>query len=358
MRIYFDDLIELAVMIVALYGLFSLVKKVYQKIRSTDVEKRRNVFNAAKIFLIGIIAGLVLYLTPFVNETIKIIISLGITLGAFIGTFAIKEKHGYNFNTRITVFIGQIFFGITMLLLMVNTNLGYSVVSVFGIWTIFNLYISRQFSKTENVFMFITTLIMFGGLAIGNYNNDIDLLTGVSGIVIILSLYQLLKQLFEFKENFIMKAIHNVLMTTLPVMIISSQNTDEALMLFVITIIFVIGMLFLLAINKEKINLKSFLVYIPILTVFLLSGFDETIGMLISIHNLMLVMWLLAEKSVYKKLLVVILMLVSVCAMLDAIYLDGLFRLIIVASTALTFVYLFEPKKVVKLAEGEGNDEE
>jgi len=360
MRIDFEELMELLVVIFALYGLLGLIKKGYRKIMEIDIEKKRNFFDSAKIFLIGIIAGLLLYITPLVNETAKIIISLLLTLGAFIGTFVIKEKSGYNLKSRICVFLGQVFFGITMCLLMVNTNLGYSMLSVFGIWTIFNLYISKEFKKTENIFMFITTLIGLIGSALTIYN-DMTELHMITIICVLLLAYQVLKNVFSLNENMLMKGLHNVFITLPAFMIVLvKQNMDDLIPCFVITLIFVVATLLVQFINKEKINFRSLLVYAPLAVIALMAGIEDEKLMLQSfaIYNLLTATWALSKGSVYKKLLVICWMVFLTFGLMSNMYIGGLTQLSIVAVVALSCVYLLEPKKAVELEKGDASNEE
>ena len=359
MSFYFDDFIELAVVLVALYGFFCLLKKFWQKFVTIEPEKKRDAASVLKISLIGIIVGLLLYVTPFVNETVKVIISLLVTLGAFIGTFIMKEKKGYTFNLRIIIFIGQIFFGITMLLLMVNTNLGYSFLSVFAIWTIFNIYISKQFKKPENIILLGITAFGFAISVLNAYENTLSAVAWIT----ILSIILLACEFFNIREKFIGKGIHNVLFTVLLIIFASQTKVDMALNIFIITLVFLIAIIALLILKKKEFNLKSFLIYVPFVVVVLLAGFEEDFQMIISLFNLMVAGWLLSEKSIYKKVLISIFMVISVCALLESTYLDEVIQLIIIASTALTFVYLFE-KKVApitnrhEIEEGVKEDEE
>jgi len=138
----------------------------------------------------------------------------------------------------------------------------------------------------------------------------------------------------------------------------SVNDIDLALPLFVTTFVFLVATIGLIILKKKKVNLKSFLIYIPIVVMLLLVGMEDEFGILISLFNLLTAIWLVSEKSIYKKVFSVVFIIIGVFVLINSTYLDGLLQLIVLAATALTFVYLFEGKRTVKLEEGDGEDEE
>ena len=356
----FEDVMRLGFVFLALYGFVVLISKVCTKIldvsEEVNEEKKQNFFDTSKIVLIGVIVGLLYYLTPIMQETVKIVLSLIVTLGAFIATFIIKEKNGYNFISRIAVFVGELFFGVTMFLLMVNTNLGYSPLLILVIWSIFNFYIYKQFGNSENKVLFgITTII---AVIIGftqyivNFKPDVIL---IATAVILLAC-----QFFNIRKNFIGQLIHNILITLILILTAATLYDEYILLSFIVTLVLIIGtiLLMLLTSKEEKLNPRSFLIYIPFVAVLLVNGWFEELGMFISVFNVLVVLWLLSNKSFYKKLLAGIGLIECSIGMLDYTQSDALYSIIVIASVVLTLVLLLEPKKKVVIEEGAVENEE
>ena len=356
----FEDVMRMGFIFLALYGFVVLIAKVCTKIldfsEEVNEEKRRNFFDTSKIVLIGVIVGLLYYLTPIMQETVKIILSLIVTLGAFITTFVIKEKNGYNFISRIAVFIGELFFGVTMFLLMVNTNLGYSPLLILLIWSIFNFYIYKQFGNSENKVLFGITLTIDAIIGFTQYvvNFKPDVL------LISMAVILLVCQFFNIRKNFLGQLIHNVFVTFALILTIECAGNSDEVLSFLVTIILLLGTIAIMvfASKEEMLNPRSFLTYIPFVAVLLVNGWFEELGMFISIFNILVMIWLLSNKSFYKKLLAGIGLIECSIGMLDYTQSDALYSIIVITSVVLTLVLLLEPKKKVVIEEGAVENEE
>lgn len=355
---YYDieDFLRLGFVFLALYGLLVLLKNCSGKIIKWFSNKEQTFFDTAKIILIGGIIGLLYYLTPIMQETIKIVLSLAVTLGAFIATFILKEKNGYNFTTRILVFIGQLFFGVTMFLLMVNTNLGYSPLLILLIWSIFNFYVCKEFGKSENKVLFGITVLMAAVIGFGQYVVNFEPNVLLIAIAVIL----LFCQFFNIRKSFFGRLVHNVFVTLASILAIGSAVDGHVVLSFIVTLVLLIATIILTLFNRkdEKINLKSFLMYIPFVAVLLINGWCEDLGIAISGFNVLTVIWLLSEGSIYKKLIAGIGLIEVTLNLMDSMQSDDLYQLIILASVVLTLILLLEPKKKVVIEEGAVNNEE
>ena len=138
-----------------------------------------------------------------------------------------------------------------------------------------------------------------------------------------------------------------------------ASDSDEVLS-FLVTIILLLGTIAVMVFSskEEKLNLRSFLIYIPFAAVLLINGWFEELGMFISVFNVLAVIWLLSNKSFYKKLLAGIGVIECSLQMLDSMQSDELYSVIVVASVVLTLVLLLEPKKQVVIEEGDVENEE
>jgi len=355
-----EDVLQLGFIFLGFYGLFILIKKGCQKLldlNETAMEqKKQNFFDTSKIVLIGVIVGLLYYLTPIMQETVKIVLSLIVTLGAFITTFIIKEKKGYNFGARIAVFVGELFFGITMFLLMVNTNLGYSPLLILLIWSIFNFYIYKQFGNSENKVLFGITValaVIFGFKQyVDNFKPEI--------LLIVLAIILLACQFFNIRKTFIGQLIHNILITLAPVLTVAALYDEHILLSFIVTLVLLIGtvLLMLFTSKEEKLNPRSFLIYIPFVAILLINGWGEELGIVISLFNVLVMIWLLSNKSFYKKLLSGIVLIDVSLKLMDSMQSDALYQIIVISSVVLTLILLLEPKKKVVIEKGAANNEE
>lgn len=355
-----EEILALGFVFAALFVFFLAIKKTSEKVVEIDEvvmqKKRHNFFETSKIVLIGVIVGFLYYLTPILQETAKIVLSLIITLGAFITTFIVKEKKGYNFGARIAVFVGELFFGVTMFLLMVNTNLGYSPLFILIIWSIFNFYIYKQFDNSENKVLFgITTVIaVFIGFTqyVVNFKPDV--------LLIAMAVILLACQFFNVRRSFLGKLVHNIFVTLTLVLAVGCSVNDKVLLSFIVTLVLLIGtiLLMLFTSKEEKLNSKSFLMYIPFIAVFLINGWFEELGLFISAFNVLVVIWLLSNKSFYKKLISGIALIDVSLKLMNEMQSDELYGIIVIASVVLTLILLLESKKKVVIEEGAVEDEE
>ena len=316
---YIDsELTVLIVVIFAIYGFYTMGRKLFEKLKKSSMnteEKRQNVFNALKIFFIGVIVATILYMTPAINETLKIIISLVLTLGTVGAVVAQEDNKEQKVWLRPVLFMGQMFFGITMFLMLVNTNMGYSETAIFIIWSVANFIIAMQYKNIENKLLCLGTIIAALITIIGPMSIDLEM----SAIVIVICTILILLQIFGKKDNIFVQITHNVLTLGLIFTYInyfddfyraSLSSMDDFVMLGV-TLIFLIATL---AINmfmgeSEKINFKAFAIYLPLLTTYLLVGaeeIEEELILIFEMFNLLIATWLLADKSIFKKILTII----------------------------------------------------
>ena len=360
-----------AILLAVLYGIFKLIKYGYRQIVSEiageelvnqDVysningstkltyKQKKSLLDIIKIIVGAQMIGLLFYITPVINENIKIIASLAVTLGAFIGTFFIKEKRGYNGICRALIFIGQEFFGITMLLMMVNKGMGYSVNVVFGIWTAFNFYISKQFGKIENRIFFWITFIIFVISMLLTYANDVDihiLIIGICGIVLGI-------HFFSDKAKLGTKLFENISLTALLLATCSGvfNSADNQGMIFGTIVICMLAVIFSL-INSQSFNVKALFIYVPYIMLMFLIEWELDLFWFISVFNVLFIIWLLADKSIYKKCLAAVFLLCLTPMVVEGADIDKMIAFIIFGSSVIfTFTYLFAPTRPVNLDEG------
>ena len=95
-----------AILLAILYGIFVLIRRGYRSALSNltkdnaevngkkrlTYEQKKSFLDIVKLLVGAQLVGLLFYITPVINENIKIIASLLITIGSFAGTFFIKEK--------------------------------------------------------------------------------------------------------------------------------------------------------------------------------------------------------------------------------------------------------------------------
>lgn len=347
-----------AILIGILYGCWKLIKMLLIRLKDEfpgndgcfTYEGKKNLLNMIKILVGAQMIGFLFYVTPAINENVKIIVSLTITIGGFIGTFFIKEKKGYNGVCRTLIFIGQEFFGITMFLMMVNKGMSYSINSIFGIWSVFNFYISKQFRKIENKIFFWVTLIIFIFSMIGTYANTIETYILIIGICLsLLGIY-----CFGSKEKFSTRLIENATLTILifTVMFAVLSSVDRLEIIFGTVIVYIVAIIATL-IAIKNFNSKALFVYLPYVVMLFLVEWEIDMLWLLSIFNVLLVVWLLSDKSLYKKLLCVLVLLCTIPLVVVWSNIDELTTFIIYTSSIIfTYTYLFAPTKSPSLEEG------
>ena len=302
-----------AILIGILYGIFILGRRGWRYLVSESIgetentpdsstkkltyEQKQNLLNMIKILVGAQMIGLLFYVTPAINENIKIIASLAITLGAFVGTFFIKEKKGYNGVCRTLIFIGQEFFGITMFLMMVNKGMGYSVNSIFSIWAAFNYYINRQFGKIENKIFFWITFIILTCSMIGTYANNMDSYILIIGICVLL----LGIHFFGDKSKLSTRLVENTTLTALMLSVWSAvgNGVDNQEIIFGTIIVYMIAIIATLVATK-RFNPKSLLGYLPYVVILFLIEWELDLLWFLSIFNVLFVIWLLGDKCIYK----------------------------------------------------------
>lgn len=355
-----------ALLIGILYGIFILGKRGWRYLVSESIgetentpdsstkkltyEQKQNLLNIIKILVGAQMIGLLFYVTPAINENIKIIASLAITLGAFVGTFFIKEKKGYNGVCRTLIFIGQEFFGITMFLMMVNKGMGYSLNSILAIWAAFNYYISKQFGKIENKIFFWTTFIILVFSMIGTYANDMDAYILIIGI----SVLSLGIHFFGDKSKFSTKLVESTTLTALIISVWSAldNRVENQGIIFGTVIVYMLTIIATL-VGAKRFNPKALFVYVPyVITLFFIEWELELLWIL-SIFNVLFVIWLLGDKSIYKKLLCAGVLLCTVPMIVQGSNIDEFIALIIYGSSIIfTYTYLFAPARPEKIEEG------
>lgn len=345
------------------YGLIALVKNMvarYKEQMTTESARpnitiKKDILDAVKLLFGAQVLCLLFYITPAINENIKIVLSLAITLGAFVVTFFIKEKGGYNSLSRGLIFIGQEFFGITMLLMMVNKGMGYSVTVIFALWSLFNFYIMKEFGKLENKMFFAITLIGLIISLLTNYLSDISAVLAVIFIAVIL----LVTHIFVKKETMGVAIGSNILFVLMFIasMVAVSDTWETPFVMFTVTIVFVVALALAKAV-EGRLNLRALLLYIPLVVILLLVGNVEDVMMVIPLFNIVVAALIASPKSIGKKILALMFLLYlseSVSRLSD---LDELVSMLIyVCSVIYTFAAVCTQNKKVEITEG-GDDNE
>lgn len=332
-------------------------ENIIAKIKNLSRTNKKNILSLIRVLLAFNIIGILFFITPHINENIKIILSFLITLGAFISTFTIKEKSGYSTLTRGLIFIGQEFFGITMLLMMVNKGMNYSINTILVIWTIFNLYISKQFEKIENKLFCAGTLIALVMSSLDMYAEDIDTLFFLGGLCLI----SIAIQFFSKKQDLLIKFIHNVTVTLLIMMSIGTLFETENLVLgfFIILVYMVVNLI--LTIIKKEFNVKALAVYIPFIVSLALNEVEfEGFLEFLSLGNILFAIMVISNKSIYKKLLCGGILLLTIPHLVDSCIVDETVALVVYGSAvliSLTYIFSASKKKAIKEG-GEGNEEQ
>lgn len=366
------DLEELVMLIIVVsgfslmvYGLITLIKNIVAKWKENynenDVDKpklelTKNVLDAIKLLFGAQMIGLLFYITPAINENIKIVLSLAVTLGAFVGTFLIKEKNGYNGACRSLIFIGQEFFGITMLLMMVNKGMGYSINVVFALWALFNFYIMKEFGKLENKVFFWITLGIFVCSLLGTYVDDISSIVAVVFLAVIL----LAIHIFNKKETLGISILSNILFVILFFVSIGAivETYETPLVMFIITLAFVLGITVARIVDRE-LNAKAFLLYIPLgVTLLLVSNLEEVV-VLISLFNILVAALVASPRSIFKKTMsLFVLLFLTIVVGENAASDEMVSCLIYISSVIVAYSYLITLGKKVEIAEEGGEDNE
>lgn len=360
------DFLELAIpgaiLIGIIYGIIHFVKICYRKIKEKvtgspngkfTYEQKKKLLNVIKLLGGAQLIGLVFYITPTINENLKILVSILIVLGGFIGAFFVGEKKTF---ARTLVFLGQEFFGITMILLMVNKGIGYSVTNIFAIWSVFNLYICMNFKNIENKLFLATTVLIFIISLLNNYANNIEMHVAIIGLVIIL----LMMEIFGVKENKLIQLLHNFILTIfgITVLVAVGDEADKQAVIFGAVVIYS-GALVILQMIRRKLNLKAFLVYIPYVVVLFLSDFRIELFLVLTVFNMLFSLWLISDESLYRKFLCIGLALLPSAFVTEYIVVDEFIGFVIyILSGIFVFPYLFTPAKPDILDEGGDLDEE
>ena len=368
MYLDFEELATLIILIsgfsLMVYGLITLIKNIVKKIKEinankggkTSIENKNEILTILKLLFGAQVIGVLFYVTPAINENIKIILSLGITLASFVATFLIKEKKGYNGLCRGLIFIGQEFFGITMLLMMVNKGMGYSMSVIFGIWSLFNLYIAKEFGNVENkIFLGITTIIFLGAL-IGGWIDEISLMMATITIsIILLALHVLSKA-----NTLLVKLSSNVLFTILIIMascVVMGVDETQSGILIGITTVFTLGLVVAMSVLQNA-KLRASFMYIPFLVVLLSIEFSFEVFAFISLFNIIVAILLTSEGSIYKNILGLLTTIILGLVLMGNVNIDIMAYVIVyISSVIVCFAQYITPKKVEELVEG-GEDHE
>lgn len=370
MLYFLEEFLEFAIPVLifcaVIYGAILLVKLVCKKIVEVitgnadgklTYKQKKKVLNVIKILAGAQVVGFVFYCTPVINENIKILLSMLITIGSLVGAFFIEDKKTSNTISRTLVFIGQEFFGITMILLMVNKGSGYTAFNIFAIWSVFNFGVYKIFNKKENKFFLLGTL--FGCISTGlvNYVSEIELYMAVIlTIVGLLAIY-----FFGNKKNKLIDVMHSVGLTIFSILLFGavSNQVDK------LGVIYMAGLIYTLTILVSKIKLQEFkslkalLVYIPYVAIILLSNLSIEVLYILILFNALSVIWMVAEKSLYKKVLCVVMTLLTMFFANQYINIDETMGVLIyIGTTIFVFTYLFAPEKQEALEEGGVSDEE
>jgi hypothetical protein len=354
----FEDFIMVFIVSLLSYGFIGLVKNMVAKYKAQAVTAegrpniiiKKDILDAVKLLFGAQVVCLLFYITPAINENIKIILSLAVTLGSFVGTFLIKENKGYNSVCRGLIFIGQEFFGITMLLMMINKGMGYSITVIFALWALFNLYIMREFGKLENKMFFWITLI---GLIISLLSScSVDISAGLA--VILLATLLLLTHVFVKKETIGVSIASSILFILMFVATVEAIGYDYkgTLMMFIITLVFLAGIA-ITRLVEDNLNIKAFLLYIPFIVAVLLVGINEETMMLIPLFNIIVAAVIASPKSICKKIIVIGILVFLAVFVGDAAQVDELVSgAIYLCSVIYVIAALLTPKKKVEVAEG------
>jgi len=370
MRYMLEDILEVIIPLLSFGALIYVVilfgKACYKKLITAitgnsegkfTYEQKKNILNIIKIFVGAQVISLLFYITPTINENIKIFLSLLIVFGSFIGMFLLNERTGNSSVCRTLIFLGQEFFGMTMILLMVNKGIGYSLNNILAIWTVFNFFIYKKFNKTENKIFFMGTLLTLICSLFINYANEVDTAFGV----IVLLIVSIFIQIFADEENLFVKITHNFILTVVGFMILTMVGNDsiEQGIIFMTTLIYMASTA-VLRLILNKVNIKAFLTYIPCLVMLLLIEIEISFIGFIAVFNFLVTIWLTSEKSLYKKLLCAFIMLLTTGFDLTAhMVIDRTFgSMIYLGSLIFVCTYVFEPVASKYLAEGEDSNEE
>lgn len=362
-----------AILLAALWGIFILIRRGYRRVmteltknnaevngkRKLTYEQKEGILNIIKLIVGSQLIGVLFYITPAINENIKIIVSLLITLGSFVATFFIKEKKGYNGICRALIFIGQEFFGITMILMMVNKGMGYSINVVFAIWTVFNYYIGKQFKKIENkIFFWITFIILICSM-IYTYSNVAQLNILVIGIcAVLLAIY-----FFGNKSKISTRLMNNVFLTILLITFLGilGMTTDTSLNIGVINSSIAIYMVTIViaSVVKGEFNPRALSVYIPYIVFLFIGDLEINFVYMFTLFNILFVIELLSDKSIYKKILCSIGLVWAAVMAIGSTTIDPLNTIILyTAAVIISFTYIFAPARPKNLKKGGETDEE
>lgn len=359
------DLEELVMLIILvsgfslmIYGLITLIKNIISKYKENisaldarpNLVVKKDILDAIKLLFGAQVVCLLFYITPAINENIKIILSLAVTLGSFVGTFLIKEQKGYNSLCRGLIFVGQEFFGITMLLMMINKGMGYSITVVFALWSLFNFYIMKEFGKLENKMFFWITLIGLVISLLGNYIDDISNIF----TVILIAVPLLMTHIFVRKETIGVSIASNILFLAMFIatVVAIGYNYKGNLMMVIITLVF-LGALAISRVLEGNLKIRTFLLYIPFIVILLLLGITEESMSFLPLFNIIVAAIIASPNSICKKLLTVGFLVALTGFVGYEAQVDELVgSLIYLCSVVYAFTSLLTPSKKVEITEG------
>ena len=354
-----SEIFTLIVLGVAIYGAYNLIKLCYKKAMNhftkdtngkLTYEQKKSLIDVVKIFSGAQVIGLLFYVTPAINENIKIIVSLLLTLVGIVSAFLINEKGEKNSIVRTLIFLSEEFFGITMILLMVNKGLGYSISNIFAIWSVYNFFIYKQVNKVENKVLFYGTTLVFLGTLFNSFAN-VDMYI----LIIIFAVILLLINCLLNKEKLEVKIVDNIVATIFVALVfnaVADMSDMQGVIYF--TLLISLVAVIILKIMERKLELKAMLVFIPYLVILLLSDFGIEILCLFSVFSVLGIVWLLSENSGYKKVLCTLGLLSTIGFAEEFINIDELTGIAIyLGATIFSLSYLFSAKKSEYYEEGE-----
>jgi len=367
MLYFLEDFLESAIpgviLLLVIYGVFRFVKFSYRKIKleitgtengKLTVEQKKKILNVIKIFGGTQVIGLLFYATPVINENIKILISVLIMLIGFILAFFMKENSNESVS-RTLVFLGQEFFGITMILLMVNKGLGYSVCNIFVIWSAFNFFIYKQAKNIENKVFFIGTVLIAVFSLISDFAYELEILPLIVGLAIT----SLGIHLFGNKDSLLLKFLHNLVLTVMTIIVLLAiGNAQDNQLLIFITVFIYMAVIMIEKVINDNFNLRSLLVYVPYVVLLMMSEFKTELLFLVTVFFMMMAIWLLSDKSSYRKWLSVITIFITVGMTINYISIDETIGgIIYISSILFAFSYLFVPTEERITDEGSEENE-
>jgi hypothetical protein len=213
----------------------------------------------------------------------------------------------------------------------------------------------KQFGKLENKMFFWITLI---GLVISLLDSYVDDISSVLAVIII-AIILLLIHIFNKKETIGISLASNVLFVLLFIAGVQAMRDtyETPFILFIITIIFVIG-LSCSKLVERRLNLKSLLLYIPFAVILLLVGAEEEVFLFLSLFNIMVAANIASPNSICKKVLsTIVLLFLTIFVGEFSSSNEFTSVLIYLCSVVYSVASLLTPNKKVEITEG-GDDNE